>query len=60
MCGYVHMSPGVWSPQKGLGPLELELQAVVSCLIWRLETKLGSLQMHQALLIRALWPDPKF
>lgn len=43
LCGYVHGSMatcGGW--ERVLAPLELELQAVVSCLTWVLETKLWS------------------
>ena len=31
VCGYVHMCEGIWQRQKkALGPLELELQVLVS------------------------------
>lgn len=31
MFGYMPVNAGVHSPQRGVGPLELELQAVVTC-----------------------------
>ena len=41
-CLHVHMSTSALGGQKGvLDPLELELQAVVSCPGWVLGTKLG-------------------
>lgn len=36
----VHKGPR--GGQKELGPLEVELQVLVSCLLWELGTKLGS------------------
>ena len=49
MCMYVSLCPGkctrVWVPsdqQRGLSPLELELQEVVSLPVWVLRTELWS------------------
>lgn len=43
MCGLVHIHAGVPRGQKrAQDPLELESEEAVSCLMWVLETKLGS------------------
>ena len=43
VCGFVSVSVGAHGSQKKVSdPLELELQVVVSCLIWVLEIKVGS------------------
>jgi hypothetical protein len=40
--------------KRALDPLELELQMVVSCLVWMLGTKLGPLEEQPLLLT----PEP--
>lgn len=43
--GIVHMTADVLRVQgKVLGPMELHLQAVVSCLMWNRQPKLGPLE----------------
>lgn len=37
-------------PDEGIGSLELELQAVVRCTMWVLESDLGFSEEHQVLL----------
>lgn len=52
-CMCVHyMQPGGRGGQRRvLTPLDLELQAVVSSLVWALGTELGSSERQQALLV---------
>lgn len=51
VCGYVHRRAGASGGQEASDPLELELEAVVSCLTW-LETPLRS----SARVVHALPP----
>jgi hypothetical protein len=39
---YVHLSAGVGTDQSYQISLEMELQAAVSCLMWEMESELGS------------------